>query len=182
MAYVPRSSIAVEVAPYATSGALTRKILALIETNSAKECPLIRELKIVDASLITEPASIANYTKARCAGIRQIEKTNIWHFGMRQIDVGAESRLFPRAIETAASVTAMRHPSVLPHYNYMQLIDDVSYQGAEQRDGNGDSPGDMSILKTADRYRHKAPTKDRTCDLVDNLNQLNASIRAKVES
>ena len=111
--------------------------------------------------------------------LHQTKKGNQWHFGMKaHIGVDAESGLVHTVIGTAANVNDVTQGHALLHGEEADVFADAGYQGAMKR------PEATGV----DWHVAMRPGKRRVLDhsrgsqrLIEQLEQIKASIRAKVE-
>jgi transposase, IS5 family len=141
---------------------------------------LLKAGTVVDATLISAPSSTKNSTGTRDPEMHQAKKGNQWHFGMKaHIGADAESGLVHTVRGTAANVNDVVEANALLHGEETDVFADAGYQGASKRD---DAKPDVrwsvamrpGIRKTLDKSHALGK-------LLDDLEQLKASIRAKVE-
>ena len=114
----------------------------------------------VDATLISAPSSTKNASGQRDPEMHQTKKGNQWHFGMKaHIGVDADSGLV--------------------HGDETEVLADAGYQGADKRP---DAKEGVDWHVAMHPGKRRALDKTRTIDrLIDQIERLKASIRAKVE-
>jgi transposase, IS5 family len=141
---------------------------------------LLKTGTVVDATLIAAPSSTKNNDGQRDPEMHQTKKGNQWHFGMKaHIGVDADSGLVHTVIGTAANEADVAHAHALLHGREREVFGDAGYQGAHKR------PEAKRRVRWNVAMR---PGKRRKLDiskpldqLKEQLEQLKASIRAKVE-
>jgi transposase, IS5 family len=159
---------------------LADQMLATINALLSSKGLLLKAGTVVDATLVAAPSSTKNQDGQRDPEMHQTKKGNQWHFGMKaHIGVGAESGLVHTVTGTAANVNDVVEANSLLHGDERDVFADAGYQGARKRpDANDDvhwhvamRPGKRRAL---DKTRHSH-------QLIDQLERLKASVRAKVE-
>jgi IS5 family transposase len=158
---------------------LTPKILAVINAGLARQGLMLKTGTIVDASIIAAPSSTKNKSGERDPEMHQTKKGNQWHFGMKaHIGVDAESGLVHTVIGTAANVNDVTQADKLLHGQETDVLGDAGYQGVDKR--NPDLKVNWHVAMR--------PGKRKALDLgsalardIDRVEQIKASIRAKVE-
>ena len=134
---------------------------------------------LVDATLIAAPSSTKNSTGERDPEMHQAKKGNQWHFGMKaHIGVDADSGLVHTVVGTSANVNDVTQGHALLHGEEVEVFADAGYQGADKRpEATGVKwhiamrPGKRKVLNKATKLGA----------LLDNIEKLKASVRAKVE-
>jgi IS5 family transposase len=158
---------------------LSLQIMAAINATLTKRGLMLKTGTVVDATLIAAPSSTKNSTGERDPEIHQTKKGNQWHFGMKaHIGVDADSGLVHSVIGTAANVNDVTQGHGLLHGQESVVFADAGYQGAAKR---AEATG-------VDWHVAMRPGKRRALDknspwgkLLDQAEQLKASVRAKVE-
>ena len=158
---------------------LTPKILAVINAGLARQGLMLKTGTIVDASIIAAPSSTKNKDGERDPEMHQTKKGNQWHFGMKaHIGVDAESGLVHTVVGTAANVNDVTQADKLLHGQETDVLADAGYQGVDKR--NPDLKVNWHVAMR--------PGKRKALDLssalardIDRVEQIKASIRAKVE-
>ena len=158
---------------------LSHQLLATINASLAKKGLMLKAGTAVDATLIAAPSSTKNSTGERDPEMHQTKKGNQWHFGMKaHIGVDAESGLVHTVMGTAANVNDVTQGHALLHGEETVVFADAGYQGADKR------PEATGV----DWHVAMRPGKRRALDkhspwgkLLDKVEQLKASVRAKVE-
>jgi len=136
---------------------------------------------LVDATLIAAPSSTKNKTGTRDPEMHQAKKGSQWHFGMKaHIGVDAESGLVHTVIGTAANVNDVTQAAGLLHGQETDVFGDAGYQGIAKRDEAKDLEVTWHVAMRPGKRR--ALDKNRGSQkLIDELEKLKASIRAKAE-
>ena len=158
---------------------LSLQIMAAINATLTKRGLLLKTGTVVDATLIAAPSSTKNSSGERDPEMHQTKKGNQWHFGMKaHIGVDADSGLVHTVIGTAANVNDVTQGHGLLHGQESVVFADAGYQGAAKR---AEATG-------VDWHVAMRPGKRRALDknspwgnLLDQAEQLKASVRAKVE-
>jgi IS5 family transposase len=159
---------------------LAEQILATINELLRDKGLLLKAGTVVDATLIAAPSSTKNQSGERDPEMHQAKKGNQWHFGMKaHIGVDAESGLVHTVRGTAANVNDVVEANALLHGEEDAAFGDAGYQGASKRPDA--QPGvEWHIAMRPGKRR--ALDKTRPVDaLVDEIERLKASVRAKVE-
>ena len=160
---------------------LSLQILATVNATLADKGLLLKQGTVVDATLIAAPSSTKNSTGRRDPEMHQTKKGNQWHFGMKaHIGVDADSGLVHTVVGTAANVNDVTQASQLVHGEEADVFADAGYQGVAKRE---DTQGIEVNWHVAMRPgKRKALDKGHPMGaLLDKLEHLKASIRAKVE-
>ncbi|MBE0548217.1 MAG: IS5 family transposase [Rubrivivax sp.] len=160
---------------------LTAAMLAEVNAHlTAEHGLLLRPGTVVDATIIAAPSSTKNEDGKRDPEMYQARKGNRWHFGMKaHIGVDAESGLAHTVKGTAADINAVVQANALLHGEESDAFVDAGYQGAGRRpDANDDIEWHIAMRPG----RRRALDKTKSVDaLVDEIERLKASVRAKVE-
>jgi transposase, IS5 family len=135
---------------------------------------------VVDATLIAAPSSTKNSSGQRDPEMHQAKKGNQWHFGMKaHIGVDADSGLVHTVRGTAANVNDVVEANSLLHGQESDAFGDAGYQGASKRP---DAKADVRWHTAMRPGKRRALDKAKPCDvLLEKVEQLKASVRAKVE-
>jgi IS5 family transposase len=159
---------------------LTKKIFDTINGHLAEKGLMMREGTIVDATLIAAPPSTKNKDGKRDPEMHQSKKGNDWHFGMKaHVGVDAASGLVHTVIGTAGNVSDVTQAGSLLHGDESAALGDAGYQGVEKRAENlGKSVTWHVAMK---RSKRKALPKNKLGRMLEKLEHLKASVRAKVE-
>ncbi|MEC5215602.1 IS5 family transposase [Actimicrobium sp. GrIS 1.19] len=159
--------------------ALSAQLLATINATLAKRGLLLKTGTVVDATLIAAPSSTKNSKGERDPEMHQAKKGNQWYFGMKaHIGVDADSGLVHTVIGTAANVNDVTQGHALLHGEEVEVFADAGYQGANRR------PEATGVKWHIAMRPGKRKTLDRATKLgamLDNIEKLKASVRAKVE-
>jgi len=159
---------------------LTESIFNTINAHLAERGLFLREGTIIDATLIAAPPSTRNREGKRDSEMHQTKKGNQWHFGMKvHIGADAQTGLVHTLIGTAANVHDVTQVSALLHGSETDVFGDAGYQGVEKREENLELPVTWHIaMRPSNR---KALPKTMAGELMEKLEHMKASIRAKVE-
>lgn len=158
---------------------LALKILAVINAGLARQGLMLKTGTIVDASIIAAPSSTKNKDAARDPEMRQAKKGNQWHFGMKaHIGVDAESGLVHTVVGTAANVNDVTQADKLLHGQETDVLADAGYQGVDKR--NPDLKVNWHVAMRPGKRKALDLSSELARD-IDRVEQIKASIRAKVE-
>jgi transposase, IS5 family len=158
---------------------LTRALFDEINAHLAEQGLLMRAGTIVDATIIAAPSSTKNADKTRDSEMHQTKKGNQWHFGMKaHIGVDADSGLVHTVIATAANVGDVTQAGALLHGQEQAAFGDAGYQGVDKRD---EAAGPHWHVAMKPGKRRKLNPAFEWARLLEKLEQLKASVRAKVE-
>ena len=135
---------------------------------------------IVDATIIGAPSSTKNQQQQRDPEMHQTKKGNQWYFGMKaHIGVDADSGLVHTVRGTAGNVNDVVEAASLLHGQEIDAFGDAGYQGAAKRP---DAKADVRWHIAMRPGKRAALKEDEPLDvLIDELERVKASIRAKVE-
>jgi IS5 family transposase len=159
---------------------LTRQIFDTINGHLAEKGLMMREGTIVDATLIAAPPSTKNKDGERDPEMHQSKKGNDWHFGMKaHIGVDATSGLVHTVIGTAGNVADVTQAGALLHGDETAALGDAGYQGVEKREENEGKTVTWHVAMK--RSKRKALPDNKVGRMREKLEQLKASVRAKVE-
>jgi IS5 family transposase len=158
---------------------LGEAILATVNVLLQRHGLMLKTGTVVDATLISAPSSTKNSSGERDPEMHQAKKGNNWYFGMKaHIGTDAESGLVHTVIGTAANVNDVTQGHALLHGREREVFADAGYQGAMKR------PEASGVKWTVAMRPGKRKALDKTRrshQLLDELERLKASIRAKVE-
>ncbi len=156
------------------------QMLAVINDMLATKGLMLRTGTVVDATLISAPSSTKNASGERDPEMHQTKKGNQWHFGMKaHIGADAESGLVHTVRGTAANVNDVVEANSLLHGDESDVFADAGYQGAAKR---ANAKPDVNWHVAMRPGKRRALDKDRRShQLIDELEHLKASVRAKVE-
>ena len=159
---------------------LAPEILSRVNAYLTRKGLMLKRGSIVDATIIAAPSSTKNADGERDPEMHQTKKGNQWHFGMKaHIGVDADSGLVHTVRGTAANVNDVVEANSLLHGQESDACGDAGYQGAAKRPDAGEGVNWHIAMRPGKR---RALDKTRKVDaLVDQLEALKASIRAKVE-
>jgi IS5 family transposase len=159
---------------------LAEQILAVVNDLLISQGLLLKAGTVVDATLIAAPSSTKNKDGQRDPEMHQSKKGNQWYFGMKcHIGVDADSGLVHTVRGTSGNVNDVVEANSLLHRDESVFFADSGYQGAARRPDA--KPGvDWRIALGPGRRR--ALDKGNQIDaLIDQVEKLKASVRAKVE-
>jgi IS5 family transposase len=158
---------------------LSIQIMAAINATLAKKGLMLKTGTVVDATLIAAPSSTKNNSGERDPEMHQTKKGNQWHFGMKaHIGVDADSGLVHTVIGTAANVNDVTQGHALLHGDETVVFADAGYQGAEKRE---EAKGVRWQVAMRPGKRRALDKNSPWANLLDQAEQLKASVRAKVE-
>jgi transposase, IS5 family len=158
---------------------LTRALFDEINAHLGEKGLLMRAGTIVDATIIAAPSSTKNEDKARDPEMHQAKKGNQWHFGMKaHIGVDAESGLVHSLVGTAANVNDVTQAGALLHGKEDVAFGDAGYRGVGKR---AEAQGLQWHVAMQPGKRRKLDLRRRWAQLLNEVEQLKASVRAKVE-
>ena len=162
---------------------LATQILATVNANLIDRGLLLKVGTVVDATLIAAPSSTKNNSGERDPEMHQTKKGNQWHFGMKaHIGAEAESGLVHTVSRTAAIEYDITQAHALLHGEEDVVIADSGYRGITKRQQiKAQHPG-VAWQVAMRPGKCRALKKSKTVDaLIDKLEKIKASIRAKVE-
>ena len=112
--------------------------------------------------------------------MHQTKKGNQWHFGMKaHIGGDAQSGITHSLVTTPANTNDVTQAHALLHGEETVAFGDAGYQGVEKRDENQGTGVEWQVaLRPGKR---KALPKTAIGRMKDKIEQLKASVRAKVE-
>jgi IS5 family transposase len=158
---------------------LTRSLFEEINAHLAEQGLLMRAGTIVDATIIAAPSSTKNAGGSRDPEMHQTKKGKQWHFGMKaHIGVDADSGLVHTLIGTPANVGDVTQAGALLHGAEMHAFGDAGYQGVDKR---AEAVGPRWHVAMKPGRRRKLNTISKWARLLERIEQLKASVRAKVE-
>lgn len=136
---------------------------------------------VVDATIIAAPSSTKNSTGKRDPEMHQTKKGNQWHHGMKaHIGADAESGLVHAVVGTSANVNDVTQAHALVHGNEADVYADAGYQGVAKREEVQDIETNWHIAMRLGK-RRALDKQSPLGAILDRVEQLKASIRAKVE-
>jgi IS5 family transposase len=158
---------------------LTRALFDEINAHLAERGLLMRAGTIVDATIIAAPPSTKNKDQSRDPDMHQTKKGQQWHVGMKaHIAVDADSGLVHTVLGTAANVNDVTQANALLHGEETDVFGDAGYQGAHKR---GDAKEVRWHVAMRPGKRRALGTSSPTGRLLDQIERVKASLRAKVE-
>ena len=159
---------------------LAPKILETINDLLRNKGLMLRAGTVVDATLIAAPSSTKNTQGERDPEMKQSKKGGQWYFGMKaHIGVDVDSGLVHTVRGTAGSVHDVTEANSLLHGEETEAFGDAGYQGAAKR--SDAKPGVNWNIAMRPGKRRALDKSQEVNRLIDELEKLKASIRAKVE-
>ncbi len=162
---------------------LSGQILATVNAMLTARGLLLKQGTVVDATLIAAPSSTKNQDGERDPQMHQTKKGNQWYFGMKaHAGVDADSGLVHSVATTAANVHDVTQAHALLHGEETNVFADSGYRGVDKREEiQARHPG-VSWHIAMMPGKRRALKKDTPMGaLLEQLEQIKASIRAKVE-
>ena len=159
---------------------LAEQMLALINDLLREKGLMLKAGTVVDATLIAAPSSTKNASGERDPEMHQTKKGNQWYFGMKaHIGADAESGLVHTVKGSAANLSDVVEANALLHGQESDAFGDAGYQGADKRPDAAQGVRWNVAMRPGKR---RALDKTKFVNqLIDQLERLKASIRAKVE-
>ena len=158
---------------------LTRTLFDEINAHLTEQGLLMRAGTIVDATIIAAPSSTKNEGKTRDPDMHQTKKGNQWFFGMKaHIGVDAESGIVHSVVATAANVGDITQAGALLHGEEEVAFGDAGYRGVDKRE---EAQGPRWHVAMQPGKRRKLDLTRKWARLLEQAEQLKASVRAKVE-
>jgi len=159
---------------------LAAQILVVVNDLLRAKGLMLKAGTVVDATLIAAPSSTKNTSGERDPEMHQSQKGNQWHFGMKaHIGVDAESGLVHTVRGTSGNVNDVVEANALLHGEETDAFGDAGYQGAAKRP---DATGEVNWHIAMRPGRRKAlDLSSPLAAMIDKVEQIKASIRAKVE-
>jgi IS5 family transposase len=159
---------------------LTATIFENINQHLAAKGLMMRGGTVVDATTIAAPSSTKNSDGKRDPEMHQTKKGNLWHFGMKaHIGVDAESGLTHTLVTTPANTADVSVAHELLHGKEEFVFGDAGYQGVEKRDAQKNVKARWHVAMRPGKRR--ALPNNPMGRILDELEHLKASVRAKVE-
>ena len=159
---------------------LAPKILEAVNELLRSKGLMLRAGTVVDATLIAAPSSTKNQSGERDREMHQSKKGNQWYFGMKaHIGVDAETGLVHTVRGTSGNVNDVVEANALLHGDETEVFADAGYQGAHKRPDA--KRGVRWNIAMSPGKRAALDKTKRLGQLIDQLERLKASIRAKVE-
>ena len=162
---------------------LSGQILATVNAMLTARGLLLKQGTVVDATLIAAPSSTKNQDGERDPQMHQTKKGNQWYFGMKaHAGVDADSGLVHSVTTTAANAHDVTQAHALLHGEETNVFADSGYRGVDKREEiQARHPG-VSWHIAMMPGKRRALKKDTPMGaLLEQLEQIKASIRAKVE-
>lgn len=160
---------------------LSLQMLATVNATLTAKGLLLKQGTVVDATLIAAPSSTKNSSGERDPEMHQTKKGNQWHFGMKaHIGVDADSGLVHSVVGTAANVNDVTQASALVHGEETDVFADAGYQGVAKREETQGIKANWHVALRPGK-RKALDTSTPLGAVVDKLEHVKASIRAKVE-
>lgn len=162
---------------------LAPQILTTVNARLIARGLLLKTGTVVDATLIAAPSSTKNAQGKRDPEMHQSKKGNQWHFGMKaHIGVDAESGLVHTVTTTAANAHDITEAAALLHGAERDVFADSGYRGVGKRDEIEAQHPEVTwhVAMMPSKRKQLDPTRPVDA-LIDRLEKLKASIRAKVE-
>ena len=158
---------------------LTRALFDEINAHLTGQGLLMRAGTIVDATIIAAPSSTKNEGKTRDPDMHQTKKGNQWFFGMKaHIGVDAESGIVHSVVATAANAADITQAGALLHGEEEVAFGDAGYRGVDKRE---EAQGPRWHVAMQPDKRRKLDLTRKWARLLEQAEQLKASVRAKVE-
>ena len=156
-------------------------ILATVNDRLSRQGLLLKEGSAVDATLIAAPSSTKNKDAKRDPQMHSSKKGKQWYFGMKaHIGVDAASGLVHTVRGTAGHVADVTEGNSLLHGEERVVFADAGYQGADKRPDAAQGVRWQVAMRPG--KRKKLDKANNPVDaLLDKIETLKASIRAKVE-
>lgn len=132
-------------------------------------------------TIIAAPSSTKNSTGKRDPEMHQTKKGNKWHHGMKaHIGADADSGLVHAVVGTAANVNDVTQAHALEHGTEADVYADAGYQGVAKHEEVQDVDATWHIAMRPGK-RRALDKQSPLGSMLDRIEQLKASIRAKVE-
>jgi IS5 family transposase len=159
---------------------LAEKILKTVNEMLEQRGLLLKAGTVVDATLIAAPSSTKNKDKQRDPEMHSSKKGEQMYFGMKaHIGADAESGLVHTVRGTSGNVHDINEGNSLLHGEETVAFGDAGYQGIQKRP---DAKANITWHIAMRPGKRKALNKDNAADaLIDKIEKLKASVRAKVE-
>jgi IS5 family transposase len=159
---------------------LTVTIFETINRHLAAKGLMMRGGTVVDATIIAAPSSTKNSDGKRDPEMHQTKKGNLWHFGMKaHVGVDAESGLTHTLVTTPANTADVSVAHELLHGTEKLAFGDAGYQGVDKRDAQKRVKARWHVaMRPGKRHALRQNPMGR---ILEELEQLKASVRAKVE-
>jgi IS5 family transposase len=159
---------------------LAEQMLATVNELLSTKGLMLKTGTVVDATLIAAPSSTKNASGERDPEMHQAKKGNQWHFGMKaHIGVDAQSGMVHTVRGTSANVNDVVEANSLLHGQETDVHGDAGYQGAAKRPDA--KPGVNWHIAMRPGKRKALDKTHPVQSVIDQIERLKASIRAKVE-
>lgn len=159
---------------------LTATIFETINGHLAAKGLMLRGGTLVDATIIAAPSSTKNNEGKRDPEMHQTKKGNQWHFGMKaHIGVDADSGLTHTLVTTPANTADVNVAHQLLHGKETVAFGDAGYQGVDKRAEQKSVKARWLVAMRPGKRR--ALPDNPMGRVLEELEQLKASVRAKVE-
>ena len=110
-----------------------------IKDHLSEEGLMLKEGRIVDASIMEAPASRKNRKRERDPEMKQTRKGNQWHLGMKlHVGVDDGSGLVHSLATTSANMHDLTASEQLLHGEEVRVWGDAGYRGMEKREAHKD--------------------------------------------
>ena len=160
---------------------LTQQILLAVNAYLGEKGLLLRHGTIVDATIIDAPSSTKNGAGERDPDMHQTKKGNEWKFGLKaHIGVDAESGLVHTVLTTAANVSDVTQAHALLRDGDEVAWGDSGYRGVAKREEMQGVEIKWHIAMEPGK-RSWLDRKSQLGEMLDKIEKLKASVRAKVE-
>jgi len=156
---------------------LGTKLFEVLQQLFAAQVLMLKEVTIVDASIIAAPSSTKNQTGTRDPEMHQTMKGKQWHFGMKMhIGVDDELGLTHSLSTSAANISDVTRTAELLHGDEQRVCGDSGYQGVDKRPEHQGREVEWNIAMRPGKRAVLNP-----CSRVARAERKKAGIRAKVE-
>jgi transposase, IS5 family len=160
---------------------LAQQMLTSVNATLIGKGLMLKSGTAIDATLIAAPSSTKNSEGERDPEMHQTKKGNQWHFGMKaHIGVDADSGLVHTVVGTPANVNDVTQAHALVHGQEADVFADAGYQGVAKREETQGIDADWHVAMRPGKRRALDKSKPMGA-LLDKLEKVKASIRAKVE-
>src|SRR5690348_16155062 len=134
VAAVPDATTIMNFRHWLESHELSQALFAEVSAMLQERGLLMRQVTIVDATIIAAPPSTKNNSKARDPEMHQTKKGNQWHFVMKaHIGVDVASGVVHTVRGTAANEADVTQTAALLHGQEQDVFGDAGYTGADKR-------------------------------------------------
>ena len=159
---------------------LAERILSVVNDILIERGLLLKSGTVVDATLIAAPSSTKNKEHKRDPEMHSSKKGAQMYFGMKaHIGVDAESGLVHTVNGTSGNVSDVTEGNSLLHGEETIAFGDAGFQGVEKRT---EAKAGVTWHVAMRPGKRRALNKENAADaLIDKVEKIKASIRAKVE-